>query len=122
MKANPYDKFLGPEDRLHIACCDFLDLQYPKLLYTHPANEAKRTPFERYKAKKLRMKPGVPDLLIFDPFGNFAGLAVEFKIKGNKLSNNQVEWKDRLYNRGWYVFTCYDLDTFMNLINDCYGK
>lgn len=122
MKANPYDKYFSKEDNLHIACCDYLDLQYPKLLYTHPANEAKRTPFERYKAKKLRMKPGVPDLLIFDPFQGFSGLAVEFKVKPNRLSPHQTYWSDVLFNNGWYVWTVYDLDTFMNLINDCYGK
>lgn len=118
---NPFDKYFGPEDRLHIACCDYLDLQYPKLLYTHPANEARRTVFERYKAKKLRMKAGVPDLLIFKPFINFVGLAVEFKIKGNIATKNQEEWHDRLIENKWSVRLIYNLDDFIKMINNCYG-
>lgn len=115
---NPYDKYFSAEDNLHIACCNFLDSQYPKLLYTHPANEAKRTTFERYKAKKMRMKPGVPDLLIFHPNDTFNGLAVELKVGKNKLSDYQEQWKEQLEKNGWYYWTCYDLDNFIALIKD----
>jgi hypothetical protein len=118
---NPYDKYFTKEDNLHIACCNYLDSQYPNVLYTHPANEAKRTSFERYKANRLRMKPGVPDLLIFEQDSPFIGLAVELKIGKNKLSDYQKDWKEKLLKRNWYYFTCYDIDTFISLCKDYLG-
>lgn len=114
---NPFDKHFGPEDRLHISCCDYLDLQYPQVLYTHPANEAKRSNFERYKAVKLRMMPGVPDLLLFHPGGCYVGLAVEFKSGKNKQSPNQVKWQKDLEARGWRYVVINNLDHFIELCN-----
>lgn len=119
--ANPYDKYFTKEDNLHIACCNYLDMQYPGILYTHPANEAKRTNFERYKADKMRMKPGVPDLLIFESYDNFTGLAIEFKSGKNKLSDYQEAWKEKLLKRNWYFWTCYELDNFIALCNEYLG-
>ena len=67
MKRNPYAKYLGKEDVLQNQVMKYLSLKYPKALYTHVANEGKRTPFEQYKMKYLGTKPGIPDLMIFTP-------------------------------------------------------
>lgn len=116
---NPFDKYFGPEDRLQIACCDYLDLQFPNLLYTHPANEAKRTAFERYKAKKLRMKSGVPDLLIFNSgkWEKYNGFAFELKSGKNKTTANQIDWMKRLTDQNWYVAEIRTFDEFKSIID-----
>ena len=115
---NPYDKYLSKEDHLHRACCDWLDLQFKGLHYTHPANEGKRTSFEQHKAKALRMKPGVPDLLIFEPKGSFAGLAVELKYGKNKPTAEQFAFLEQLGKRNWKTAIIYSIDNFIELVNE----
>lgn len=121
---NPFDKYFGPEDLLHIACCAYLDLQYPKLLYTHPANEGKRSKFEQYKAKKLRMKSGVPDLLIFDSgkWNNWNGFAIEFKTGNNTSSEKQIFWQKELNNNNWYYMVIRSVDEFIKEIDYHFDK
>ena len=90
--ANPYEKYLGGEDKLQRAIINYLQMQYPDAIFTHPMNEGKRTKFEQYKMKYLGAKPGIPDLLIFTPNNVFSGLAVELKYKYNKPTDNQKKW------------------------------
>ena len=66
-RANPYQKYLKGEDLLQRAVINYIQMQYPKAIFTHPMNEGKRSPFEQYKLKYLGTKPGIPDLLIFYP-------------------------------------------------------
>ena len=121
---NPFDKHLTKEDRLQVAICDYLDLQYPKTLYTHPHNEGKRTKFEQYKAKKLRMTPGIPDLLIFhtkpislkQPLR--VGLALELKIKPNKPTENQNKCLQALNEQNWECHVVYDFESAKKIIDD----
>ena len=87
--ANPYEKYLGGEDKLQRAIMNYLIMQYPDAIFTHPMNEGKRSKFEQYKMKYLGAKPGIPDLLIFTPNNVFSGLAVELKYKYNKPTDNQ---------------------------------
>ena len=62
MKQNPFDKYLTKEDHLHLQVVEYLRWQYPNVLFGHWPNEGKRSPFERYKAKKLGMVKGWPDI------------------------------------------------------------
>ena len=57
---NPFDKYLGKEDKMQNKVMNYLKYQYPNALVTHLTNEGKRSPFERYKMKYLGAKPGVP--------------------------------------------------------------
>ncbi len=76
---NPYSKYLGKEDILQNRVMRHLEDNYPNALYTHVANEGKRSPFEQYKMKYLGTKPGVPDVMIFTPNKNYNGLGIELK-------------------------------------------
>ena len=67
MNINPYSKYLGKEDILQNQVMRYIGLKYPKALFTHVANEGKRTKFEQYKLKYLGTKPGIPDIMIFNP-------------------------------------------------------
>ena len=57
MKRNPFAKYLGKEDVLQNQVMRYIGLKYPKTLFTHVANEGKRTPFEQYKMKYLPSLP-----------------------------------------------------------------
>jgi hypothetical protein len=109
---NPFRRFLTKEHLFHEACVIWLKCQYPKLLFTHPINEGKRTPFERFLYKILGVRSGMPDLLIFQSKfisfdGNtrqfYAGLAIEFKVPGKKPSAVQVACHQDLIAAGWRV-------------------
>ena len=50
---NPYSKYLGKEDVFQNRIMRYLEDKYPNALFTHVANEGKRTPFEQYKMKYL---------------------------------------------------------------------
>ena len=121
MKQNPFDKYLTKEDHLHLQVVEYLRWQYPNVLFGHWPNEGKRSPFERYKAKKLGMVKGWPDIMIFkqvdfpvdiklNEYWDYNGLAIELKIKPNKLTNEQIEILQRLDGNNWYTKVCYTFD------------
>ncbi len=117
---NPYQKYLTKENKLQHSVITYINFQYPDLLYTHVANEGKRSRWEQYLIKYLGVKAGVPDLLIFDPKGKYNGLAIEFKIKYNKPTENQERWLNELKMRNWACFIIYNYDDAVELINKYY--
>ena len=111
-KINPFQKYLKGEDLMQRAVINYIQMQYPDAIFTHPMNEGKRTPFEQYKMKYLGAKPGIPDLLIFTPNANRSGLALELKYKYNKPTPNQKKWLKCLENCNWAV-------NWHNTFDDC---
>ncbi len=116
--ANPFEKFLGPEDRLHKAVTDYLKLQYKMAVVAHPVNEGRRSRFEQFKIKWLGIPTGLPDLLIFTPRGPYHGLAIEIKAKGNKPTVLQEWWLHALQQCGWKTYWSNDFDAIKKQIDD----
>jgi hypothetical protein len=91
------------EDEAQRIVCEYLDLC--RAIYCHVPNGGKRSKIEAAIFKGLGVKPGVPDLLIFDPpprFPDYVGVALELKReKGGRLSDEQAEWLEKLRLRGW---------------------
>ena len=121
-KINPYQKYLKGEDQLQRAVMNYIEMQYPGTIYTHPMNEGKRTPFEQYKMKYLGAKPGIPDLLIFTPNANRGGLALELKYKYNKPTPNQIKWLKWLESCNWAVDWHNNFDDCINTINKYFNN
>lgn len=115
--ANPFEKYLGKEDKLQSSIIKYLDYKHKDIIYTHPSNEGKRTAYERFKLKILGVKAGVPDLLIFNPNKNYNGLAIELKIKYNKATPSQIKWLQDLELCGWFCTIGRDFDSVVELIN-----
>lgn len=121
----------NPEDNLQIAVMTYIRLQYPNVLAIHIANERNCSLARGSLLKKMGVKAGMPDILIFErkitPTINedinimSPGLALELKIKPNKLSNSQNECLKRLYQEGWKTAVCYSFDEAKNVI-DSYLK
>lgn len=118
MKRNPYARFLGKEDVLQNQVMRYIGLKYPKALYTHVANEGKRTPFERYKMKYLGTKAGIPDIMIFNPNKTKNGLAIELKAGYNKPTETQKEWLKELKNNNWVAVWSNNLDECLEIIDE----
>jgi len=115
---NPYSKYLGKEDILQNRIMRYLEDTYPNALYTHVANEGKRSPFEQYKMKYLGTKPGVPDVMIFTPNKNYNGLAIELKAGYNKPTENQKKWLKWLENAKWKALWSNNEDECIKIIDN----
>lgn len=90
---------------------------YPALscLFAIP-NGGYRTKATAGKLKAEGVKSGVPDLFL--PVASrpnkdgkaFHGMFLEMKIPGNKPTDNQREWLQKLANNGYYCVVCYGAD------------
>jgi len=123
-----------PEYDLQVAVCEYLNLQYPKLMYTSDTIASiKLTPQQASRNKKIQ-KDGfkMPDVLIFEPRSKFHGLFIELKVdspwkKDGTLKKNEHlegQWKTilDLVSKGYYAdfATGFDeakekIDWYMNL-------
>jgi len=89
MKSNPFDKFIKGETAIHFAVAEYLQYQYPNVMFHHSPNESRRTPFERYLISKMGVSAGYPDFIIYY---KEITLALELKHKSNIPSEAQIKW------------------------------
>jgi len=89
MRNRSLDKYLGPEDHLQMAVCNYLRHQYSGCKIHHSPNEGKRGHVSQYKIKHMGVSAGFPDLLIF-----YRGkkIAIELKAGKNKPTEAQLDW------------------------------
>jgi hypothetical protein len=77
--------------------------------------------------KKQGVKPGVPDVLIFDGVdheekGIWMGIAIELKRqKGGQLQDSQEEWLQKLEYRGWLTKVCEGADEAIDFLEGIFG-
>ena len=90
------------------------------ILWCHVPNEGLHKPQYRRKMAALGLKPGVPDILIFDlppEVPEARGVAIELKrAKGGRVSKAQREWLDALEGRGWVCAVCEGIDEAVGLL------
>lgn len=84
----------------------------------HIPNEGKRGPKAARDAKLLGMKKGVPDLFLALPRGGYAGLWIEMKAKGGKLSVQQEVWLKRLEEVGYRAVCCFGFEQALRVISE----
>lgn len=121
-KSNPFDKYFTAEDNLHINVVRYVKMQYSGALISHSPNEGKRTPFERYKASKLGVSSGFPDLQIIY---NGRQLFLELKTEANKVTGqkagkpsiNQLAWIEGLQKQGFNAAIAYGFDNAKTIID-----
>jgi|LSQX01.1.fsa_nt_gb hypothetical protein len=114
------DSYLNPtEDQEQMVLAEWLDMK--GLLWMHCPNESKRPrkqnprtgkwySLQGQKLKRMGMKAGFPDVIIFDPppGTKIPGVAIELKRrKGGRVSDSQKEWLTALKGRGWAVAVCH---------------
>lgn len=79
------------------------------VLYCASANGVYMSMKTAARMRSQGMKPGFPDIMIYDPMvyegKGYVGVAIELKrIKGGKVSDTQETWLQRLRERGWLAF------------------
>lgn len=65
------------------------------------------------KMKREGLKKGVPDILCIEECPPFRGLALEFKRKGGKVSQDQKQWLDRFSANKWLAQVVYTAEQAM---------
>jgi hypothetical protein len=114
-----YKKYDGKEDDFQKSLAKYLDMK--GVLYIHPPNGGTRNVIEATKLKKMGVKSGVPDILIFNRKKSFAGLAIELKVGYNKPSENQLEFMKQLDAEGWMCVVSYSLEECIDLVDSYLG-
>jgi hypothetical protein len=84
--------------------------------YLHPATYN--------RLKKMGYSPGPSDIIIFDEppaYGNqFVGVALEMKRKkGGVLSDEQIDWLDKMIQRRWHIHVAYGADDAIQFLELC---
>ena len=104
------------EYQLQKAVCKYLDLN--NVLYCGSMGGNYQPHFSvRMKAKKSGYKKGFPDLFIYEPRGDFHGLAIELKVGYNRETKDQLYWRNELNKRGYVAEICNGIDEALALIN-----
>ena len=57
--------------------------------------------------KRMGVKPGVPDLCLTVPAGEYHGLFIEMKKTGGRTSDDQLWWLEHLKENGYATAVCY---------------
>jgi hypothetical protein len=92
----------------HIRFARWLDAK--RLLWCHVPNESSGPVQWRVKRKRMGVRPGVPDFLIFGTI-HTGPIAVEMKrVRGGRLSDTQQDWLDELANHGWITIVAKGAD------------
>jgi len=122
---NYYPLYEGHEDQFQIALATYLDSL--GVLWFHVANErktnvrqARNGSFYSPAGNKLKakgVKPGVPDVWIIVPQGEYPGLILELKTKSNKVTPEQGAWLDSLNTCGYLALATWSLDQAIDLIS-----
>ena len=87
-----------------------------KLMFAIP-NGGARDAITGAMLKREGVKPGVPDMLLPLPAGDFHGLFIELKTAKARPSSEQREWLMRLCNRGYAAVLCRGLDEAIDTIS-----
>ena len=99
------------EEKLHIAICDYLKLQYPDILFISEPSGVRVSIGLAFKLKKMRSAHTHLDLYILEPRQGYHGLIIELKavniykengdLRGDKHLQDQKETIEKLRKRGY---------------------
>jgi len=102
----PTRKNGSPEHDIQVAIVGLLESIEPIPLYSATVGGVRLAIHTAKKMKEAGYSKGVPDMLIYEPRGMYAGLAIEVKTEKGRASDEQKEWIRNLNNRGWRAEIC----------------
>ena len=109
-----------PESEMQQACVIWFRYQYAplkKLLWAN-GNGGQRQKAEARIMKGEGVQPGVPDLTLAVPRGDWCGLYIELKVLPNQPTDEQKTMMELLTSQGYYCQVIYTKEQFMSLINN----
>lgn len=81
--------------------------QYPELKFLFHVPNERADKVEAANLKRMGVKPGIPDLMLPVPSGEYHGLFIEMKKIGGWPSADQLWWLEHLKANGYAAFVCY---------------
>ena len=101
----------------------YLKLAYPEALYCASAGGMWTSDSQRIKMARTGYVKGFPDLFIYEPRGEFHGVAIEMKKeKGGVASPEQKRWQEQLRNRGYCSYICKGKDEAIKIIDEYFNE
>jgi hypothetical protein len=102
---------------------NYIKLAYPDVLYCASAGGMRTSYLQAIKMKRTGYVKGFPDLFIYEPRGQFFGLAIEMKKeKGGVASPEQKRWQEQLRNRGYCSYICKGKDEAIKIIDEYFNS
>jgi hypothetical protein len=111
------------EDEHQKAVIQYLRYRYPPALFTIAPNGFKLPIGVAVKMKAMGYKAGTPDIMIFEPRGQFHGLFIEMKRPAETgaskgvLSFEQKAWNIELNSRGYMAIVSYGSEMAIKAID-----
>ena len=106
----------SPEHDIQVKIAKYLDTM--GLLWTASAGGMRTGIRTAVKMKAAGYKKGTPDIMIFEPRGDYHALFIELKTKKGTASKEQKQWIEYLSHRGYKAAICKGLDAALDTIND----
>lgn len=101
-------------------------LRRNRILFCAVPNGGFRNRREAQTLKRTGVSPGVPDILIFDPVGEYVGCALEMKREGatkSSVRKEQRQWLNDLAERGWATLVGFGSDDAVEKLKELgYGR
>ena len=91
--------------------------KYPELeLFTHFPAGGYRHKATAMRLKRMGLKAGVPDFILFVARNGFNGLFIELKVGKNRPTKLQEKWHKALRSNGHAVYVCYGADEAIKVL------
>jgi hypothetical protein len=100
------------------AVINYINAQYPRLLYCASAGGVRTSMKQAVKMKKTGYVKGFPDIFIYEPRKEWHGLAIEMKTAKGVVSQSQKEWRKNLDQRNYMAFVCRSFDEAKIVIDE----
>jgi len=94
------------EENIHNAVCDYIRLQYPRVVFTSDGSGVRTAMRTAITMKRQRSADKIPDLLIFEPRGKYKGLFIEIKVDRSKVFKKNGEFKKDDHVMAQYQTLC----------------
>ena len=107
------------EEREQFVVVQWMELK--RITFIHVPNEGKRSRLAGAKLKAQGLKPGFPDLLIFDippKRPGYRGVAIEMKKLDGRATDMQKEWLKKLRELGWFALVCEGADKAIKALEE----
>lgn len=111
----------SPEHDLQVAVTNAVKYILPNVLFCASAGGMKTHAAIAAKMKASGYSAGFPDLFFYEPRNGFNGLAIELKAGTNTPQKNQLEWKQKLIDRGYRAEVCTGIDETFAVLSDYFG-
>lgn len=109
-----YRRHNDPEHHLQCRCVNYFRVKHKGLsllLFAVP-NGGQRSKTTAAKLKAEGVVPGVADLLLLCPHGQYHGLCIEMKTEKGRQSDKQKIWQQAVEKQGYKYVVCRSVDDF----------